>query len=357
MGRLDGTNSLNVRGGPTRGCMGGSESEDGRSAERLQAIFEHAFDAIVVADDEGRYVDANPAACELFGLEREELLGRRIEEFADPEYDYEAAWARFQSESDRTGLFPLRRPDGEVRLVEYSASREIQTGEHLSILRDVTERVEQERALAEQLERLDEFATTVSHDLRNPLNLAMAKLEFYRETRNDDHYDDAVAALESIDRITGELLTLARRADERGEHTEFSLGEIAREVWAETDTREATLEVVGDRTIRANRGQVHLLLSNLVRNAVGHGGYDVTVRVGPVESDDGSGGFYVEDTGPGIPAEDRDRVFESGYTTGYGGSGVGLTIVQRVADAHDWSVEVGESDEGGARFTFRGRKT
>ena len=333
--------------------MSGPRAKDGRSAERFRAIFEHAFDAIVVADDDGRYVDANPAACELFGLEREALLGRRIQEFAEPDYDYQSAWERFQADSDRTGLFPLRRPDGEVRLVEYAATRGIQTGEHLSILRDVTERVEGERAVEEQLERLDEFATMVSHDLRNPLNLAMAKLQLYRETGETDHYDGAVDALESIERITDELLTLARRADDRGERSECSLGAIAREVWAETDTRGAALEVISDRTVLANRGQFHLLLSNLFRNAVGHGGYDVTVRVGAVEGDDAPDGFFVEDTGDGIPEADRERVLESGYSSGYGGSGVGLTIVQQIAGAHDWTLEVGETEEGGARFTFR----
>lgn len=136
---------------------------------------------------------------------------------------------RFQADTDRSGLFPLRRPDGEVRLVEYDATRDIQTGGHLSILRDVTERVEQERALEEQLERLDGFATMVSHDLRNLLNLAMAKLQLYRQTGEAEHYEGAVDALETTDQITGELLTLARRADDRGNRTESSLGAVARE--------------------------------------------------------------------------------------------------------------------------------
>lgn len=60
------------------------DGTEDRSAERRRAIFDHAFDAIVVADDEGRYVDANPAACDLFGVERETLLGRRIEDSPRP---------------------------------------------------------------------------------------------------------------------------------------------------------------------------------------------------------------------------------------------------------------------------------
>lgn len=73
----------------------------------------------------------------------------------------------------------------------------------------------------------------------------------------------------------------------------------------------------------------------------------MTVRVGPLPD-----GFFVEDTGRGIPEEIRQDVFEHGFTTGYSGSGVGLTIVGRIADAHGFDVEVAESAEGGARFEF-----
>ena len=68
------------------------------------------------------------------------------------------------------------------------------------------------------------------------------------------------------------------------------------------------------------------------------------VRVGPLDD-----GFYVEDDGPGIPPEERDSVFDRGYTTD-GGTGLGLAVVRRVFEAHEWSVEVGEADCGGARF-------
>lgn len=76
----------------------------------------------------------------------------------------------------------------------------------------------------------------------------------------------------------------------------------------------------------------------------------MTVRVGPLEN-----GFYVEDTGEGIDPEEHDTVFEHGYTTGYSGSGTGLTIVSRIAQAHNWTVSLTETNEDGARFEFRGK--
>ncbi|CQR52485.1 hybrid sensor histidine kinase/response regulator [Haloferax massiliensis] len=122
---------------------------------RFQAVFEDSFDAMVIADDEGTYISVNDAACELFGLEEEVLLGRNVAEFAAPDFDVEEAWDEFQSIDHKTGLFPLQRPDGAIRLVEYEATTDIVPGEHLSILRDVTEREQQRRELAESEARYE----------------------------------------------------------------------------------------------------------------------------------------------------------------------------------------------------------
>ncbi|MFB6179973.1 MAG: PAS domain S-box protein [Halorientalis sp.] len=117
--------------------------------QRFQAIFEDSLDAMVIADDSGTYLSVNDAACELFGLSESALIGRNVSEFAPPEYDIEAAWAEFQSTPGDSGLFPLQRPDGTRRIVEYEATRDIVPGEHLSILRDVTERERQRQELAD----------------------------------------------------------------------------------------------------------------------------------------------------------------------------------------------------------------
>jgi len=90
------------------------------------------------------------------------------------------------------------------------------------------------------------------------------------------------------------------------------------------------------------------VFENLFRNAIEHGGIDVTVRVGQLNDY----GFYVEDTGAGIPADAREAVFEPGHTSASGGTGFGLTIIKRIAEAHGWGVEIEESAEGGARFEF-----
>ena len=128
------------------------------SERRLGRLFEGSLDAVLVADDEGRYLDANPAACELFGVERDDLLGRTAADFAPPGFDFEAAWAAFLDAGEARGEFPLRRPDGEDRVAEFAARAGFGPGEHLSILRDVTDRVERERLMEAQRDRLRELA-------------------------------------------------------------------------------------------------------------------------------------------------------------------------------------------------------
>ncbi|MFB6130585.1 MAG: sensor histidine kinase [Salinigranum sp.] len=91
-------------------------------------------------------------------------------------------------------------------------------------------------------------------------------------------------------------------------------------------------------------------MENLFRNAVEHGPPGVTVRVGALDDEPG---FYVADDGPGISRDERERVFERGYTTADSGTGYGLSIVSEIANAHEWSLSVSESDADGARFEIR----
>jgi PAS domain S-box-containing protein len=228
------------------------------------------------------------------------------------------------------------------------------------------ERAEQERELrrretelARQNERLDEFASVVSHDLRNPLSVARGYLDLLSQHRTDapGGLDDAEAAsLDGIrvahgriDRLIGDLLTLARQGESVGETEVVSLADVARSAWRTVGTADATLSVAGDRRFRADRDRLCTLFENLFRNAVSHAGADVAVTVAPRE-----GGFAVADDGPGVPPADRASVFERGYTTSADGTGFGLAIVREIVEAHGWSVSLDASDDGGACFAVSG---
>jgi PAS domain S-box-containing protein len=123
-----------------------------------RALFDHALDAIAIVDDNGCYVDANPAACELFGVSRAELLGSSITNLANLESDIAQIWQQFLQQGQMVGEFSLHRPDGTSRETEFTAIANFVPGRHLSILRDVSERKrnEAERKQAEESLRVRE---------------------------------------------------------------------------------------------------------------------------------------------------------------------------------------------------------
>jgi len=207
----------------------------------------------------------------------------------------------------------------------------------------------QRDALERQNERLEEFASVVSHDLRNPLQVADLRLELAREECDSDHLGDVADALDRSQALVDDLLTLAREGEPVGETEPVDLGEVAEICWHTTAAPDATFRVETDRTVLADRSRLRQLFENLYRNAVEHAGDDVTITVGATDE-----GFYVEDDGPGIPAEERESVFEGGYSTTADGTGFGLRIVEQVATAHGWEVRVTDGTGGGARFEVSG---
>ena len=213
---------------------------------------------------------------------------------------------------------------------------------------------EREHELARQNERLDEFASVVAHDLRNPLSIAIGMLDIAQQTGADEHFQKTDDALTRIEELIDDILTLARQPGTIEQTSAVSLANVARESWGYVQTGDADLIVDCEtsETIEANSDRLAQLLENLFRNAVEHGGKDVTVRLGTTAD-----GFYVADDGVGIPEDAREAVFEHGYTTSDDGTGLGLSIVADIATAHGWEPTVAESDSGGARFEFRDRST
>ncbi|MEK0182879.1 PAS domain S-box protein, partial [Microcoleus anatoxicus] len=89
---------------------------------QLRAVLETALDAIAIADDEGRYLDLNPAACKLFGQDTDELLGRSISDFTEHGVDFTQLWQQWRQPETARGEFSLVRADGEIRTVEYAVT-------------------------------------------------------------------------------------------------------------------------------------------------------------------------------------------------------------------------------------------
>ena len=200
----------------------------------------------------------------------------------------------------------------------------------------------------EQIERLDQFASIVSHDLRNPLAIAQGNVDVAREEYGDpEELVTASRALDRMETLIGDVLSLARQSEDVEETSSVSLSAMVEDCWASIESQQATIELADTCTFKADESRTKQIFENLFRNAIEHGGEDVTIRVGTLPDAEG---FYVENDGPKIPAADRDRIFETGFTTGDEGLGLGLAIVSGAVSAHGWEITATDGPLDGARF-------
>ncbi|HEY9658270.1 MAG TPA: PAS domain S-box protein [Allocoleopsis sp.] len=131
--------------------------------QQWQALFNHTLDAITIADDEGYYVDANPAACELFGVSREDLLRSRISNFTDPNLEVAPIWQQFLQQGSMKGECRLYRPDGTIQDTEFTAIANYIPGHHLSFLRDISERKRSEFDRKQAEAEIRKFVSLADH--------------------------------------------------------------------------------------------------------------------------------------------------------------------------------------------------
>ncbi|RNJ26334.1 PAS domain S-box protein [Halosegnis longus] len=237
------------------------------------------------------------------------------------------------------------RPGGEIRWFGVQGEPGIEDGKVTRIrgaVQDITEHKQREA-------QLEQFASIVSHDLRNPLNVAEGRLELARQECDSEHLPRVAQAHERMSDLIADLLDLARGDGRVGVIERIDLGALAGECWDAVETGDATLVNDAESHFHADRSQLKQLLENLIRNAIEHGGDDVTITIG-----DQPGGFYVADDGPGIPPEDREQVFEPGYSTSTDGTGFGLSIIRQITEAHGWTVNIDTSADGGVRFEVTG---
>jgi len=333
------------------------ESELAQTTEQLETLVSASPLAIISHDSEGIVDVWNPAAESLFGWTAEEVRGETLPilpesrkqellerheqiQFGDrlTGWETELLCKNGRTVPTRVSAAPIRNTAGDI----------VGT---VSIITDITEPQARQRRLERQNERLNEFASLVSHDLRNPLQVAAGHLHLARESEGDgtDHIEDAQAALERMEALIDDTLSLAKQGRAIGSTEPTALATLAERAWSNVADNGSRLDVADPPTVDCDPDRVVELLENLFSNAIRHGasgGDDrVTISVGALPE-----GFYVADDGVGIPEEQKADVFESGFTTDENGTGYGLGIVQTIADAHGWTVTVTESESGGARF-------
>lgn len=379
-----------------------------------ETVDERAFDGAADADHElhrllveqadqpmavlenGRYQAVNGAYVDLLGLPRERILGATDGDL------FPSDVADALCEHSDGVLADGERREHRIE-TDVNAETRVLDVVHFSgdtanghpvvgrVLRDVTERVERERLLRTERDRLESLSSAVAHDARNAIQVIRGRALLAEESlpAGADESNEHLSALEvGVDRL-GDLVesleSLRGVSDPVTDPVPVPIGEAARDAWATVAAPDATLRVRADPMVLGDPARVRTLLENLFRNSVEHASSTSELRAEPaaecvdsgnlsgngagpgstpagelattsvtvtIDAIDDARGFAVSDDGNGIPEAERDRVLEFGYSLN-GGTGLGLGIVSGIVDAHGWSVDLVESEAGGARFEIR----
>ncbi len=332
------------------------EAELRTEIDRFAALFENVPNAAVsYVYDEGEAIvrDVNPAFEDVFGWDESMMTGRELDDFLVPsgkEAEAQAINERVEQGIRIEGEELGRRTEDGVRdfLLHTAPVRVGTSNEGFCIYTDITVQKQRQRKLERQNERLDEFASVISHDLRNPLNVASGRVELLRDEYDSPHIPPIQRALGRMESLIEDVLALAQQGKVVSETEPVSLTGVVKSAWTMVSTATATLQLDDSlAVVDADEGRLRELFENVFRNAIEHAGPNVTVTVGPLLDTDG---FFVADDGDGIPADERDAVFKHGYSTTETGTGFGLSIVRSIAEGHGWEIRAVESKTDGARF-------
>lgn len=294
--------------------------------------------------DDLRYTFVGGEGLDEIGLTKESLEGQIVAEDRPPEIK-EKIHSEYRKALDGEEVTFETEAEGrhfqfQLRPI-YDESGAVTEG--LGVARDITEQVVYREELERSNERLEQFTQLVFHDIQNPLNVAQGRVDLLQKEIESEHIEPIVDALDRIESLTNDEMTLLdSRKKESFETVDLEL--IATAAWQNVATKTAHLRTETNRTVHGNTDDLRRLFENLFRNAVEHGGEDVTVTV------TSQTGFFVEDDGRGISKAQRDTVFERGVSHAQEGTGLGLFIVKSVVNAHGWRIAVTETTEGGARF-------
>jgi signal transduction histidine kinase len=270
----------------------------------------------------------------------------------EPIAEMTAAAREVERSRDPTVRIP--RPDSEDEVAELARTLE-------SMLGALGEaRAETEATLARQRE----FVADASHELRTPLTSVLANLELLEEYLDGEQREAAASALRSsrrMRRLVADLLLLARAdAGRETAHEPVDVSSVVTDAAAELEPvagdHEISISAPPGMVVDGARDELHRLILNLMENALRHTDPGTAVEA-QVERVDGVVVLAVEDDGPGIPDELRDKVFERffrGSSDRGGSSGLGLSIVRAVTDSHHGTVGLEPPLDGrGARFVVR----
>jgi len=355
-----------------------TQEELRRREGEIRAIFDRANDGMLVVDEHLRYVDANPAACAILGLRKEEILGRNVGSITGSRVGIENLGKQMQLRGEATEEVEYKLPDGRKRTLDCRLTANIRPGHHLVIIHDITIRkvLESQVAESQRLEAVGRLAGGVAHEFNNLLTAINGYAELIAKNSPPEgaihkHAQSIVSAAGRAAQTTQQLLAFSRRQVVQPKLLEInaavqeSSGLLQQMLGEEI---QLILRLNADSgMVRVDPNQVTQILINLSLNAresMSRGG-KLIVETSPAKLDQAystahvqvEAGSYVllavSDTGVGIEPELQPHIFEPFFTTKEEGQGTGLGLatvygIVRQNGGHIWVYS-----EPGAGTTFK----
>lgn len=327
-----------------------------RSERKFSKLVENSSDQISIVSEEGRFEYVSPSSEHILGYSQDEMVGDSVFNFVHPD-DRQEVMEEFFEAIENPGMnpnveFELNHPETDGIIIESRGTNLLEDDVVSGFVvnsRNITDLKKREEDLKHRNEQLENIKSLLSRDIRNPLNIALGSIELYYESEERTHIEKVEKALNRIETLIEQTNHLADQQIRIEKTDTVSLKDIVWSAWEMVETRNSTLQIGGSKQIEADADSVRQLFENLIKNAVEHGGREITCSVGTTET-----GFYFEDDGDGIPEEDYELVFESGYTTGDNSMGLGLTIVEQIVAKHGWEIDAVDGSDSGARFDITG---
>jgi two-component system cell cycle sensor histidine kinase/response regulator CckA len=345
-----------------------SEEALRQSEATLRAIFENSLDGIVIFSGDGICLEANVAAAALVKVPRKDLIGYRLCDYC--EKGFEEVWTELSLSETGRGQFWAQLKDGSRRLVDYCFTANILPGQHLAMLRDITERQDMEQQLrdSQKMEAVGRLAGGVAHDFNNILGIISGHAELLESTAAGQvergRAEKIISATEKAASLTRQLLAFGRKQVMSPKL--LDLATVLEGLSSMVDClmgAEVQISIQANKQlglVRADQSQMEQVIMNLTANAreaMPEGG-TLTITIDSCQSCDYPElppGEYtrlsVTDTGAGMSEEVQSRIFEPFFTTKMTGSGLGLSTVYGIVKQSGGYITVRSSPQQGSTFS------
>jgi PAS domain S-box-containing protein len=326
------------------------------SEQLFSSVFERSVVPKLILNDDRALIDLNDAAAQLLGVARDEALRLSIDDLL-PGQSLDRVWARFKRTGVAEGETPLLRPDGARRLIEFTATANVQPGRHIVVIRDLTRQRDLELQLrqAQRMEAVGRLAGGIAHDFNNLLTaisgyseLLTASLE---EPKLRRHAEEIGKAASRAAALTGQLLAFSRRQVLQPRVLDLNavvadMDTMLRRLIGE-DIELITILEQDLGSVRADPTQIEQVIVNLAINArdAMPGGGSAVIRTRNVDENGSFVELSLTDTGIGMTREEQQHLFEPFFTTKEGGTGLGLATVYGIVEQSGGRIEV-DSESG-----------